>query len=196
MTNSPRAFSLIELLVVVGIFTIITMLVLANHSRFNSSVLLGSLAYDIALSVREAQVYGLSVRGIDAGGAITNFQAGYGVHFAGPNSYILFADTYPAGAPNKKYDTQDLIVSTYTLNTGHSLSRFCGVNGSFQDCSDTGAIANLDIVFLRPEPDANIYSASSGPYAQAIITVRSSSGSTRTITVGSTGQISVANPNP
>ncbi len=47
---------------------------LANHERFNSSILLDSLAYDIALSIREAQVYGLSVRGINA-----DFQVGYGV---------------------------------------------------------------------------------------------------------------------
>jgi prepilin-type N-terminal cleavage/methylation domain-containing protein len=191
MIRILRAFSLIELLVVIGIFTVISALVLANHSRFNSSVLLGSLAYDIALSVREAQVYGVSVRGVS-----NNFQAGYGIHFSSPNSYILFADTYPAGTPNKKYDPQDTIVSTYTLSNGHSISRFCGVNGNVQDCSDNGAITSLDIVFLRPEPDATISSTASGPYAEGVITVSSGGGGTRTITVGSTGQISVANPTP
>jgi prepilin-type N-terminal cleavage/methylation domain-containing protein len=190
--KASRGFSLIELLVVVGIFTVITTLILANHSRFNSSVLLGSLAYDIALSIREAQVYGVSVRGVS-----TNFQVGYGVHFSGANSFVLFADSYPAGVPNKKYDAQDTIVSTYTLNPGHSIANFCGVdNAGAQSCSATGAIASLDIVFLRPEPDANISSPGSSPYAQGIITVKSSAGQTRAITVASTGQIAVSNPNP
>lgn len=189
VVKETRGFSLIELLVVVGIFTFITAIVLANHSRFNSSVLLGSLAYDIALSVREAQVYGVSVRGVE-----TNFRVGYGTHFSGAKSYTLFADTYPVGAPNKKYDAEDSIISTYTLNTGHSIVQFCGVNGAVKDCSSTGAISTLDVVFLRPEPDAHISSTASGPYAQATITVTSSSGEFRTITVASTGQISVSNP--
>src|SRR3989344_3995148 len=84
--HSLRGFSLIELLVVISIFSIISLVVLANHSRFNSSVLLGSLAYKIALSFRETQVYGLSVQGQS-----TNFQVGYGIHFSGGTTYTLFA---------------------------------------------------------------------------------------------------------
>ncbi len=57
-----RGFSLIELIVVTGIFTVITAVVLANNAQFNNSVLLGNAAYDIALSVRQAQVYGLSTQ--------------------------------------------------------------------------------------------------------------------------------------
>jgi prepilin-type N-terminal cleavage/methylation domain-containing protein len=189
VVTKTRGFSLIELLVVVGIFTFITATVLANHSRFNSSVLLGSLAYDIALTVREGQVYGVSVRGID-----TNFQVGYGIRFSGASSFIFFADIYPVGAPNKKYDPQDSILSTYTLHAGHSISKFCGTSSSGTECSDTGAISNLDIVFLRPEPDANMSSASGGPYSQGTVTVMSSTGEKRTIAIASTGQISVSNP--
>ena len=192
ITSVRRAFSLIELLVVVGIFTVISTIVLANHSRFNSSVLLGSLAYDIALSVREAQVYGLSVRGVNA-----NFQVGYGVHFATANSYILFADTNA----NKKYDDgtgsepADTVVSSYSLSAGHQISRFCGVTAlGAEECSDTSVIDRLDIVFFRPDPDAVISSANPGIYSAAHVTVRSSVVETRTISIASTGQISVANP--
>src|SRR3989344_6847475 len=79
-----RAFTLVELVVVLAIFTLISSVVLANHSRFNGSVLLGSLAYDIALSIREAQVYGLSVKQHTVAG-VGQFQIGYGIHFASNN---------------------------------------------------------------------------------------------------------------
>lgn len=184
-----RGLTLIELLVVMGIFSIISLVVLANHSRFNSSVLLGSLAYDIALSVREAQVYGLSVREF-----ANSFQVGYGVRFASATSYVFFADTNA----NKKYDSGvDSIVRTYTLGKGHTVKRFCATSSlGVETCSDSssGPLNYLDILFFRPDPDANITSNNPTVYSSAKVVVTSPSGETRTVTVVSTGQISVTNP--
>ncbi len=183
-----RGLTLIELLVVMGIFSIISLVVLANHSRFNSSVLLGSLAYDIALSIREAQVYGLSVKQYG-----NNFQVGYGLRFAGASSYTFFADTNA----NKRYDSGvDSIVQTYTFGKGHTVKSFCGLmaNGGSECSQGSGAITNLDIVFFRPEPDAIVSSNSPTLYSGGQIVITSPSGETRTITVASTGQISVTNP--
>ncbi len=185
-----RGFSLVELLVVVGIFVVITGVVLSNHTRFNSSVLLGNAAYDIALSVREAQVFGLSTRGT-AG----VFEVGYGVHFATPTSYLLFSD----GDRNHRYDSEsgtDTVLKTFGLQRGYVVVRYCGVrsNGT-EDCSDNGAaLPHLDIAFLRPNPDATITSANGILYSSAKITLRSGSGETRTVSVQSTGQIAVSNP--
>ncbi len=186
----PRGFTLIELLVVIGIFSIISLVLLANHSRFNGSVLLGSLAYDIALSVRQAQVYGLSVREY-----ASTFQVGYGVRFAGAGTYTFFADTNA----NKRYDSGvDSIVQTYTVGSQYKVQKFCGVLASgAEECSDAGGglgITYLDIVFIRPEPDAIISSNNPGFYSGAKIVVNSTSGETRTVTIVSTGQISVGNP--
>ncbi len=187
----PRGFSLIELLVVTAIFIVITGLVLANHSRFNSSVLLGNAAYDIALSVREAQVYGLSTQ-IYSGA----FQAGYGVHFQGTSQYFLFADL-DAGH-NKRYDQgTDKVIQTYTLTRGHSIKNYCGVKvDGTKECSDNAsAITHLDIGFLRPNPDSTITGDAPGVgYSSGTITIKSGSNETRTISIQSTGQISVSNP--
>ncbi|MBX9765467.1 prepilin-type N-terminal cleavage/methylation domain-containing protein [Patescibacteria group bacterium] len=191
---APRGFSLMELLVVMGIFSVISTVVLVNHSKFNSSVLLGNLAYSIAVSIREAQVYGVSVQQYNS-----NFKTGYGVHVesADPQSYILFADTNA----NNVYDSDvDSIVRQYTLNKQHSIVNFCGMksNGD-EECSDgsTGVtISHLDVVFFRPDPDANISSdktsVSTGMYSTAKITVQSASGESRSLSVASTGQISVS----
>lgn len=183
-----RAFTLIELMVVIAIFTLISSMVLANHSRFNGSVLLGSLAYDIALSIREAQVYGLSVRQF----ASDDFQIGYGIHFDSNDldSYTFFVDRNA----NKRFDADtDSILKLYTLNYSHHVKRFCGVATSgAETCSDSESpIQNLDIVFFRPNPDANIFSEV-GFYSQGKITVVSDAGVERTVTVASTGQVSVS----
>lgn len=185
-----RGFSLIELLVVTGIFIVITGVVLANNAQFNSSVLLGNAGYDIALSVRQAQVYGLSTQSY-AG----EFQVGYGVHFQGSTQYLLFADLDPAH--NKQYDAGvDQVVQTYTLGRGHTILRYCGVRSdSTEDCSDgAAALTHLDIGFLRPNPDATVTGDSPTPYSSAKIVIQSRADETRTITIQSTGQISVKRP--
>lgn len=207
MKKNVRAFTLIELLVVMGIFLVITGTILANHTRFNSSVLLGSLAYDIALSIREAQVYGLSVQTFGTSFSSTgyNVQVGYGIHFSSSGSYILFADTNA----NKHYDASDTIVQTYSVGLGHTVKSFCGTfsNGTVQ-CSAPASnpIGYLDVVFFRPNPDAIITSdktifttinGSTNPtnsYSSAQIVVTSPSNETRTITIQTTGQVSVKNP--
>ncbi|MBV9349301.1 MAG: prepilin-type N-terminal cleavage/methylation domain-containing protein [Patescibacteria group bacterium] len=187
--HAARAFTLIEMLVVMGIFLVITGLVLANHSKFNSSVVLGSLAYDMALSIRQAQVYGVSVQQTPS----ASFQAGYGIHFSPGSTYFLFADTNNNG----QYDAGEQQVSVYSVGQGHSIKRFCELNTFSQSvCSDDGdtPLSYLDIVFLRPNPDATFASNVPGYTSSAKIVVASPSGETRTITVASTGQISVSNP--
>lgn len=185
-----RGFSLIELLVVTGIFLVITGVVLANNAQFNSSVLLGNTAYDVALSVREAQVYGLSTRNY-AG----EFRVGYGVHFEGNTSYLIFADLDEDR--NKRYDAGvDQVVQEITLGRGHTILHYCGVlaDGT-EECSDnSAALTHLDIGFLRPNPDATITGDGPTPYSSAKIMIQSRSDETRTVTVQSTGQISVKRP--
>jgi prepilin-type N-terminal cleavage/methylation domain-containing protein len=184
-----RGFSIIELLVVVAIFSVISLLVLANHSRFNSSVLLGSFAYNIGLSIREAQVYGVSVREYNS-----SFQVGYGIHFEAPTQYLFFADVNA----DKQYDSDDdAELKTYTAGQGHTISKICGIhaNGN-RECSDGSTavtIERLDIVFYRPEPDANISSDQYNLYSSAEITVASPAGEIRVVSVASTGQIAISN---
>lgn len=190
---AARGFSLIELLVVISIFSLITTVILANHARFNGSVLLGSLAYDIGLSIREAQVFGLSVRQF-----ANQFDIGYGVHFSDPASYLFFADRNTNNRYDGEGESNDSLIRNYAVGRGHTILRYCAetANG-YEQCSDSspGAISYLDIVFFRPDPDAVITTNElSTTYSRGKITVSSPVGETRTVTIESTGQISVTNP--
>lgn len=192
--SSSPGFSVVELLVSVGIFIFITTIVLVKHSQFSGNILLGNLAYDVALSIRQAQVYGLSVREFGAGTG--TFVSGYGIHFAAgsPTTYFLFADLPPG--EDQKYSGSAEIAEMFSLYQGNTIARFCGVlPGGAKRCSDGDTpIASLDIFFSRggfPALPAVITSDLPESYGQAEIVVRSRSLSERSVFVASTGQISV-----
>lgn len=181
-------FSLVELLVVIGIVTVISATVLVRYGRFSGDVILGSLAYDVALSIRQAQVFGLSFRETGAGTGI--FSGGYGIHFDKntPNDYFLFSDA----DMNKRYNAPtDAIIENFSVRQGFSVFSLCAtLSSGAEKCNPT--ISSLDISFQRPNPDALIYSdLSADTYKSARIVIRAPEGQTRSISVVSTGQISV-----
>lgn len=190
-----RAFTLIELVVVVGIFIAVSSLILANNSRFGGSVLLQNLAYDIALSIRQAQVYGIAVRGAGS----SNFSSGYGMYFesaSGKNkTYVLFADVYPAPNGNGLYDSApgaDAVVSSTDIGRGYMISKLCSpanIDGSGNCLYE---VSRLDILFKRPEPDADIRAGGAGGVmASGRIVISSPRGDSMSIVVDQNGQISV-----
>ncbi len=182
-------------MVVTAIFVILTGVVLANNTRFSNMIVLQNLAHDIALSIREAQVYGIAVRQCDesktAGCAdlTDKFDLAYGVHFkAGEPSFELFADINNSGA----YDPGETVLAT-TIKSGYSVTSVSTENTQGALTTPT----DLDIAFRRPEPDACIEGDFDedgdciGGHNRATIVVQSNSGITATIMVESTGQISV-----
>lgn len=189
-----KGFTLVELMVVVSIMSILTTVLLFQHRRFDSSTLLRSLAYSVALSIRQAQVYGISVR--QFGATANSFNYSYGVYFTSGSYYYLFADVN--GDKLRAVDGSE-DVQRFTIGTGYSIVKFCGtvVSGGplGQHCSNSGSpITSLTIYFRRPNPDARFSSsATSEVYSDAYIQLTSPAlgTNTRGITVTSTGQISV-----
>ncbi|HEY0907941.1 MAG TPA: prepilin-type N-terminal cleavage/methylation domain-containing protein [Candidatus Paceibacterota bacterium] len=182
MPKEPRAqagFTLIELMVSIGIFSLITVLAVFNNAQFNSSVLLTNLAYEVALSVRQAQVYGVTVRRDSSG----LFTSAYGVHFSAstPSSYFIFQDT----ARNRVYDSgSDIILETLNLQKGNTIGRVCA--------DTTCTFGDLDITFERPNPDASFRLNGTGSYQKGEVCIVSPRGTKRRVIVDQTGQISVS----
>jgi hypothetical protein len=200
-------------MVTMAIMVIVTSIMLFNQAKFDSSTILRSLAYSVALSVRQAQVYGTSVLGTSTPQVACSgfYSAGecyvsaYGVYFnsASPGQYILFADLNNDG----RYETGEAI-KVFSLNTDYVVSDFCAAqSGSpvpsnpLAWCKSTGTITQLSIVFKRPNPDAcfstDLNSSACAPgstpfYSSAMIylTNQGDPSSVRSVMVTSTGLIS------
>ncbi len=196
----PKAgFTLIELLVVSAIIVTITLFMLFRQSKFNSSTLLRGLTYSVALSVRQAQVYGTSILGVSASPGVIKYASGYGLSFnsGSPESYVLFADLNS----NNNYDpASGETVQIFSIRKGYTISRICAIAGSTKNCSDSGTlITSLLIVYKRPNPDAQFYAWNGttpvgSNYDRAYIQVKSADGTFRSILVTATGQIVVQPP--
>jgi prepilin-type N-terminal cleavage/methylation domain-containing protein len=196
-----KAFTMLELLTVIAIVGILTFMVLGNYNAFGGQTILRSLAYDMALSLREAQTFGVSVRRSDP----STFSSGYGIHYdtATKNSYTLFADAYiqtggisvaaTANGGDGLYRDPREEVRKYTMGNGYKITRICVTTGG-ETCypAGTGGTPHtLDILFKRPEPDAQIRLDGGAPVRSARIELASPRGNLRSVTVEITGQISV-----
>ena len=178
-------FTLIELLVVVSILVVISGVLLANYSQFGGTVLLRNLAYDIALSVREAQVFGISGRSFSG----TQFAAGHGIHVNlqdDAQRMFLFTDVNGDGL----YTSAGEWIETYMLERGYRIDRVCVPSGLSEDCLVTEA----NILFRRPEPDAVInasFGSGFSQYGRVRIVIASPQGDKMSVLVEGAGQISV-----
>jgi prepilin-type N-terminal cleavage/methylation domain-containing protein len=196
---SSRGFTLVELLVVVAVITIITGFLLFNQNKFNSSTLMRSLAYSIGLSIRQAQLYGVSVRGFGTGAA-PSFANGYGVYFSNPSTFTLFADTNNDGTYDAGEGLSGVGGVLVSIGRGYSIGKFCAVSsGGQQDCypsGGTGVLSDMTVYFRRPNPDA-VFSATctgscASSYTSAYVQLTTTgSTDTRSIKVTNTGQINV-----
>ncbi len=164
-----KGFSVIELVVVISIFGIMTSISMINYNAQKRLLEATDLAQDVALTIRQAQVYGISASSSNIGG--TNFDANdtfsgenaiditrdksiRGVtFFIEENKIILFEDVNR----NYSYDNSDRIIDE---------RRIIYKNTSFLKFKFNETIkqdGRLDIVFERPYPDAIItYSSDIG----------------------------------
>jgi prepilin-type N-terminal cleavage/methylation domain-containing protein len=197
-----RGFTIIELIVSVTIFALMTTLVVSKYGSFNQTILLTNLAYDVALTIRNAQTYGLNVKSRPTASSpyttdSTAYQYAYGVHFdktttiaASGNPYnrqmIFFSDiqdnqTYTPG--------QNEEIATYVLKGGSVIDGICVKKVTDTTSSAcTESVDSLSITYKRPDPDA-IFTDPNVIYAE--ITVKASNGLKRTIGVRKEGQIIV-----
>ena len=189
-----KGFTVLELVISIAIFAIMSALLLAKYGTFNQGILLDNLAYDIGLTIRNAQSYGLNVR--SSSRTANLFDKPYGVHFdiADPTHFIFFVDTAGNGVYNSSIDLDnngipDQDLSKTTITRGSTISALC-VNG----CSAGTQVTSLDITFKRPDPNAIIkINGRTDIYnSDADITVRAVDGVTiKRVRVRSTGQVTV-----
>ncbi len=197
-----KAFSLIELLVVVALLTIILSVSIFNYDNFGKDIELENAVYSVALAVREAQVFGINKALKEVSEPENSFggEYGYGVFFSktadsqntyGPKKFVLFIDE----DNNRKFDQSPCVVgnecySQILLNKGNYIYEL-----EYQDTSGNWINTDsLDIYFKRPNPEAIITNDSNTTVRSAArINITDPSGSfKRCVIIGSIGNISIS----
>lgn len=204
-----NGFTLIEMMVVLSIFTIMTGVVLANLPQFREKTALQLVAQKMSLTIREAQVYGV---GVKSSGSGSNIFPSHGINFgpitllsdvANKKSYVLFADKPTPTTPNNRYDvgsgcglTSTECVTRYDLTGTVEITAISGCN---PNCTNDLSSNGVNILFKRPKTEANFLTLLGGsldlPASYIQITLESSrSHDQRYVQVWNTGQISVKIP--
>ena len=185
-TPKGAGFSLVELMVSIGIVVLVLSIVVTRQQSFNGAVLLRSQAYELALAIREIQQSALSAVSDGSG----EFREAQGVMFreGEDNRFRLFRDQDGNGF----------------YSNGEDIGAPAVLDPRFEIRSIELGLSNSDdlaVVFRRPNFDALFFT---GPNSQnitatqAIITIglRGGSGTVcgediRQIGIKNTGQISV-----
>lgn len=187
--GTSRAFTIVEMLVCLAILMTVSSVMLVKNAQFRQHLLLRSLAYEIALAIRQAQVYGLGVREYEGiSDPIAAFQVGYGLHFdfATPTTFILYADidgdhVYQAGS-------EDRIIQTSEFSPGNRIVTICAGAVVLSGCV-SGPPGVLDIEYERPNPEAFINGTQVQPWAT--VRIESPFGDQRVVAASTMGQIIV-----
>lgn len=185
-----RGFTLIELLISAAIITIISAVVIFRFNSFDSTTLLKGLAYEIAMSIREAQLY--SVNGVDDGDG-TGYKYPYGMTFdsSTPTQYTFFRYVSADTSVRPRYNGTAEDILTFEIGRSMEIVDLCVVAAA-RDCE----ISRLDVSFRRPEFQALFhaedYSGTDASIERAQIILQSTSGTDRWIVeVGLLGSVSV-----
>jgi len=205
--TSRSGFTLVELLVVFSIWAVITGIAVTEYVTFRHTADFETAVQDVALSLREMQVYGIGSREANAGGG--DFSSAYGMHFQIDNTgggtgsdgvddpageIILFIDSSNPNPPNGVFENGvDTVIKKISYPGRFSITKLCvePVSGPI-DCWATEGAKRIDVTFRRPRADALVASSgASVQYAKASIEFTSTSGEVKTMYIYPTGQISV-----
>ncbi|MFZ2763837.1 MAG: type II secretion system protein, partial [Minisyncoccia bacterium] len=195
-------FTIVELLVSIGIISVILSVVLSSQSTYTEGVALSNLADEIGLTLSQKQAYGIGVREILPGSS--DFSVSYGLTFSlldsGSNTaYLSFADKNE----NNFYDgtwscpvggTSECLGKT-DISRGNHIDSLCVIRLSEEDFCDVGRI---DISFNRPSTESQIIFFDTGgnpldlsDSIGARILLKSPNDLDQTVTIYNTGQISI-----
>ncbi|MBI2627986.1 MAG: hypothetical protein HYW71_00940 [Candidatus Niyogibacteria bacterium] len=198
--NSCKAnltgFTVVEVLITMGVFALVSSMVLANYPKFSERLTLEQTAQKIALSFREAKILSLTVGESEIG---TRIFPGYGVHFdageSGNNKrYLIFSDL---NADKKYAEPDDGEKDIFGIQSSAFISGACFGEedaGSLSECQSYNQTKILDIVFTRPKPSIDFYDGERSQWRgeqNVGIFIVNPEGDIKKIIIWKTGQIMV-----
>lgn len=186
-----EGFTLVEIVVAIAMMTIVSGIVLINFSGFNTATSLTRSSRELALAIRRAQNLALAVRAFSVGDP-PSFQIppAVGIRLTrNQNTYTTFGDL--------AHPTRDFIYTNETERIGPDGSFPGNIIVKSLKGHSAGFITDyvtVHIIFASPEADVAFTDAggsSSSIGDQLDIELAASDGQTKTITVRTSGQISI-----
>ncbi len=211
--SRTSGFTFVELIIVISIFAALSSVVMFNFTDFSSNVKLQNLVQDVALQIRQAQLSGSSGRmppQVTQGSNTftpTDFANGlkpaYGVHFdiTENTQFVYFADFDMAtiGEYDNSTSYCDVVhysdnecIDVLSLPDEFIISGIEVIDANGPHLASISTFQSLDIIFTRPKLEASfaVNDPNIGTLISAKITLRSSRGQERTVSVSRIGQIS------
>lgn len=207
-----KGFTLVELIVVVGIVALISSVTLINFPSFRGKLIVDREVGKIGVALRKAQQYSSGVRRFEET-LSTNpdpinckkglYEAQYpayglSVSMSNPKKYYIYADpNCDRISANYSSGLYTDLVETNLLEQGISIQDICINIDSSSTCSSTngGVPSSLDVWYVRPNPTLiiTVDGAPDATIQSAKIIIKGEDGSKKSVTVRKTGQISVQN---
>lgn len=166
--NTSRGFTLVEMTIVAAIFAVLTVIVVVKYGDFTSNLLVTNMAYEIALTTRQAQAFGVGVRGFELEGE-RGFGSPYGVYFnlddglesrVEARDFIFFVDNdddrYCGGVNSPcTCTTGDECINQFSLQRN---IRITEIRIGMASCTNfsNDVVDSLAVTFKRPSPEARI----------------------------------------
>ncbi len=138
-TKCNRAFTLVELLVVISLISLFSVLMMVNYRAGDAQLKLQRSSYKLAQDIGRAEEMAISAKSFQG-----TIPGGYGIYFNlnSPGQYILFADLNG----NKQYDANEMVE---TLNFENTVS--------LQALTPIAADNSLAVIFSPPDPTISFF---------------------------------------
>ena len=187
--SSSKGFTLLELLVVVGVIVTLSTVALSGYRTGEDKFALQRSAVKLAQDLRRAETMAMTGESAPStfGGIFPS--GGYGFYFAnGASSYVLFSDCNN----NAEYESSGSAISC-TASTGanpfpETMETIPLETGAV--ISNISPATSFSVTFYPPDPTIKITGADSQSYNQAVITL-SLYGKTKTVTINNVGLIDI-----
>lgn len=213
--DSEKGFTLVEMIIAMGIFAIMSGMSVSSYMKFNNKIGTDLLVHSVAQDGHLVQVESMAVKRASG----SSIYPGYGLNFdltpaASSTYYDIFADLNGNGSyGGSAVNASDRPLSCPAggmlecekrvyLEKGTKITRICALmsGGPAQGSCDAGykQVDRAEISFKRPSTDANllVYSTTGSTYYSAGISsvriyIASSKGYERGVEFWSAGQISI-----
>lgn len=169
-----KGFTLIEFIVILSIFAIMAAVALFNFSGFRANVGVNNLTHDIALTVRQAQVFGWGATSGTIDAVADPERKANGVFFTYENgswsrSFVLYSKGTPGSLGAYEGTPPDVVSDTVAIQGPNHIAdiRTAQSRSDLEIDQASGTLAtnnsqpitqDFSVAFSRPRPEAMFFS--------------------------------------